>query len=210
MSSLYDAERVKRLARIQRSFSSAVRVGDEVAFGLKGDPEFPPEYRSNRPIGKVVRVKGVGTDAAAIRVKLNSGSTVNVMPYSLDPRNVWEFTDEHWPKVKRRFEPDEPETSAVTQSPSYGNSTVPKSEYDALLAKVEMLSSRFDREMAEAKDFNGALVASFSEMADEVRKVSNDDASFCRTFAREYKTMVNQQSPAQPSPYDSDAFSDSE
>ena len=217
MSELYKEDRVRRLARIQRSFCSCVRVGDEVEFGLAGDPLFPQEYRSSRPKGKVIRVKGVGTDGASLRVKLATGSVVDVMPYSLDPRRVWEFSDEFFPEVVKRNQKDPETTSETPNGPlmalekDYGN-MVPKSEYDTLLQKVDMLSSRLDKEGAENKNFNGAIVASFSEMANEVRKVAKDDITpFCDTFSKEYRTMV--ESGAAPkganSPFDSD-FSDSD
>ena len=213
MSELYDEDRVRRLARIQRSFSSCVRVGDEIAFGLVGDPLFPKEYRSNRPKGKVIRVKSVGTDGASIRVKLSSGSVVDVMPYNLDPRRLWEFTDDFFPAVVKRNQKSIDVTSKMPNNAAelaYG-SMVPKSDYDALLQKVNMLSCRLDKELQESKDFNGAIVASFSEMANEVRKVSNDEASFCNTFSKEYNNMIaSGGGPKQaPSPFDSD-FSDSD
>lgn len=217
MADLYEEDRVRRLARIQRSFSSCVRVGDEVEFGLAGDPLFPEEYRSSRPQGKVIRVKGVGTDGASIRVKLASGSVVDVMPYSLDPRRVWEFTDEFFPRVVKRNQssPEATTTTSLKDAPavpesSYGN-MVPKSDYEALLQKVDMLSSRLDKEVAESKNFNGAIVASFSEMANEVRKVSTDDTPFCNTFSKEYRSMVESGGgpKATNSPFDSD-FSDSD
>ena len=211
MSQIYDEDRVRRLSKIQRSFCSAVRVGDVVEFGLQGDPQFPEEYRSNRPAGKVIRVKGVGTDGASIRVKLNTGSVVDVMPYSLDPRRVWEFSDEHFPNVVKRNKPEgSTDVSPVPNfDANYGN-MVPKSEYEALLSKVEMLSNRLDKEVADNKNFNGAIVASFSEMANEVRKVSKEDTPFCNTFTTEYRQMVNSGAPPkQASPFDSD-FSDSD
>ena len=216
MSELYKEDRVRRLARIQRSFSSCVRVGDEVEFGLAGDPLFPQEYRNSRPKGKVIRVKGVGTDGASIRVKLTSGSVVDVMPYSLDPRRVWEFSDEFFPEVVKRNQKAPETMSEIPSGPpvaetGYGN-MVPKSEYESLLQKVNMLSTRLEKEVQENKNFNGAIVASFSEMANEVRKVAKDDTTpFCDTFSKEYRTMVESGGApeAKNSPFDSD-FSDSD
>jgi len=207
---------VNRLARIQRSFSSVVRVGDEVEFGLAGDPLFPEEYRSSRPRGKVIRVKGVGTDGASVRVKLASGSVVDVMPYSLDPRRVWEFTDEFFPQVLKRNETSSLEATTSTYKnasvpeSSYGN-MVPKSEYEALLQKVDMLSSRLDKEVQDNKNFSGAIVASFSEMANEVRTSSTKDMPFCNTFSKQYRDMVESGGVPKErnSPFESD-FSDSD
>ena len=215
MSELYNEDRVRRLARIQRSFSSCVRVGDQIEFGLAGDPLFPQEYRGNRPKGRVIRVKGVGTDGASIRVKLTSGSVVDVMPYSLDPRRVWEFTDEFFPQVVKRNQTNVESTTESSKneplpSPTYG-SMVPKSDYEALLKKVDILSSRLEKEVEESKNFNGAIVASFSEMANEVRKVSKEDTPFCNTFSDQYRSMVESGGvqKSMSSPFDSD-FSDSD
>ena len=210
MSELYEQDRVQRLSRIQRSFSSAVRTGDQIEFGLRGDPLFPPDYKSSRPQGRVMRVKGVGTDGASIRVRLTNGSVVDVMPYTLDPRRVWEFTDDHFQKVVERN--NVASLGTEREDPSYGNAkTVPKSEYDALLQKVELLSTRLDKEVRETKNFNGALVASFSEMADEVRKVSKEDTPFCNKFSTEYRSMVEAGDIKDvKSPFDSDFGSSSD
>ena len=206
MSELYSQDRVKRLSCIQRSFCTAVRVGDLVEFGLKGDPHFPDEYLVNRPTGKVIRVKRVGTDGASIRVKLTTGSVVDVMPYSLDPRRVWEFTDVHFPEVVKRTQPAEDDSS---DAPRVNDDHIPadmvrRSDYDNLLAKVDAISSRLEKESIENRNFNGAMVASFAEIA------NGSNTPFCKSFTEEYKTMI-EEGPLHKtaSPFDSD-FSDSD
>ena len=210
MAELYEASRVEKIGRIARRFSTAVRVGDEVEFGLMGDPEFPADYRSNRPGGKVIKVKNAGTDSASIRVRLTTGKSVDVMPHTVDPRRCWEFTDEHFPKVLARTQANS--SGGSSAAPKYGRgATVPRDSYEALLAKVDALSSRLDEEMRESRNFNGAMVASFNEMAGEVSKV-NPEAPFCKTFNSEYRGMMDKKPKAQhmASPFDSDFESDSD
>lgn len=206
MTELYDSDRVSRIGNIARRFSTAVRVGDEVAFGLVGDPSFPEDFKASRPMGRVTRVKGVGTDSASIRVRLKTGSVVDIMPHTIDPRRVWEFTDEHFPKVLARTRGGG--APAASTGKEYRNSA-PAGSYEALVAKVDALTVRLDEEIRENRNFSGALVASFNEMAGEVSKVS-PDSPFCKTFTNEYKGMMRASTePKTSSPFESD-FSDSD
>lgn len=205
MAELYDTDRVTRIGKIARRFATACRVGDEIEFGLKGDPAFPPEYESSRPTGKIIRVKNEGTDNASIRVRLTSGKVVDVMPHTVDPKRVWEFTDDTFPKVLARHT----RAPASEPAPAYRNSAEPGS-YEALLQKVEALQARLDDEIRENRSFNGALVSSLNEMAGEVSKV-NPNSAFCQTFTSEYSDMMRGRAlpPPEASPFDSD-FTDSD
>ena len=195
MATLYDSDRVRRLANVQRTFTTAVRVGDSLAFGIRGDPSFPPEYMEDRPTGVVKRVKNVGTCGASIRVKLDkSGKSIDVLPYQLDPRRIWEFTEECFPNVVKRSQPDAYDSSEPVDSHTYGrqSSNVPYSEYQALLQKVEILQSRLEKSEEDNASFNGAMVASITEMADEVRNGRDPkSAPFCHKFTETYKSYLH-------------------
>ena len=51
MTDLYEADRVSRIGAIAGRFATACRVGDEIAFGLKGDPSYPDDFHTSRPTG---------------------------------------------------------------------------------------------------------------------------------------------------------------
>lgn len=215
MSDLYSADRVAKISHICRKFATAVRVGDEIELGLLGDPEYPELYKKNRPKGIVTKVKGVGTDAASIRVRLTTGKLVDIMPHTLDPRRVWEFSDEHFSKVVARTRGENPNANdkpvdyGRVAKPAPVKDAVDKGTYSALVSKVDQLAARLSEEITESRSFNGALVATFNEMSKEIAKVS-PDSQFCRTFASEYESMAEKASvPKQSSPFDSD-FSDSD
>jgi hypothetical protein len=209
MADIYESDRVGRIGRIQRAFNTAVRVGDVVEFGINGDPQYPPTYRNARPTGKVIKVKGVNTDGATIRVKLDTGGTTEVHPYSLDPRKCWEF--KNFDQVLQRTRA----ANGITDAPEYGRAssdTVPRSEYDKLVQRVELLSQKLDTEAAATRDFSGAMVASFSEMANEVQnnfRSNSKETPFCDTFTKEYRSMVKTGKAPQTSAFDSD-FSDTD
>lgn len=202
MSEVFDTDRVSRIGKIARRFATACRVGDEIEFGLKGDPLFPPEYASSRPTGKIIKVKNEGTDSASLRVRLTTGRIVDVMPNTVDPKRVWEFTDDAFAKVLAR-------NRSAEQPPTEYRNSAATGSYEALLQKVEALQVRLDDEIRENRSFNGALVSSLNEMAGEVSKV-NPNSTFCKTFTSEYSGMMRgRDAPATSSPFDSD-FTDSD
>lgn len=204
----YHADRVQKLAHIQRTFSCVVRVGDVIEFGMRGDPLFPAEYHEKRPTGKVLRVKGVGTDGASIRVKLLNGVLVDVMPYNLDPRRVWEFTDEHYPTVLRRNQALRTDVAAEAVNSSAKN-VVDRSEYETLVAKVAELATMLDHERDRTQSCTTAMLHTISNVAGEVSKQSGTQAPFCDEVSRAYQQKTANLAPGMPSPFDSD-FSDSD
>tara|TARA_B100000683_G_scaffold277662_1_gene337782 strand:+ start:2292 stop:2933 length:642 start_codon:yes stop_codon:yes gene_type:complete len=204
----YDSDRVQRIGKIATKFASAVQVGDRIEFGMVGDPQYPAEYRSNRPCGVVTRVKNAGTDGASIRVRLDSGRIADIMPHTIDPRRVWEFSEEDFPKVRAR----ERAKAGLddTPPPTFRAQRVEPGSYEALLAKVDALATKLDEEIRDNRQFSGALVASLNEISGEVYR-SNPDSQFCKNFNDSYQTNIHDRPPskAAPSPFDSD-FDDSD
>ena len=210
MAGYYDESRVAKLKEIIPRFVSHARVGDNIEFGLRGDPYWPAEFDSTRPKGQIVRVKGVGTDHATIRVKTDKGAMVDIPAHNIDPRRVWEFDTPTFNRVLQRTQPVSENASNAGGS-NYRGSSINDGFAD-LRAKVDQLANRLDQEMKDNRSFNGALISSFNELAGEVSRSSPGDTPFSNTFTNEYRAMMdngNVTAKGAPSPFESD-FTDSD
>ena len=192
----YAPDRVSRLAEISTKFTSVARVGDEIHLGIEGDSEMPARYRgAGRPTGVITKIKNEGTDHATLRVRLRSGSTVDLHPYSIDGSRVWEYTPKAWENVLAR-------NGLAPDGPSSYRGSATNGELLAMRKEMADMSSKFNREMAEAKEFNSALVESIAAMTGEIVQ-ANPDAKYSAVFQREYKGQSRQMA-QEASLFDSD------
>jgi hypothetical protein len=178
MTSMYDSDRVNRLAEISTKFTTAARVGDEIQFGIDGDKHMPAKYRgTERPKGVITRIKNEGTPNATLRVQLEkSGRSIDVHPFSIDGGRVWEYTDKGWNKVMAR--------NGLGDATYKG--TAASNELTSLRQEMSAMSQKFESEMAAAKEFQSALVESIAAMTGEIVQ-TNPEAKYSSTFQREYK-----------------------
>lgn len=199
MSKLYDPDRVSRLAQISTRFHAHARVGDEVQLGIDGDDQMPAKYRGagNRPVGTIVGIKNEGTEDSTLRVQLTSGRNVTLLPHQLSGERVWEFTDRSWPNVLSRSQ------AGAQGDTAYRGAASKADDLSKLRQEMADMSQRFERELAEAKGFRGAIVESIASMTNEISQ-TNPDARFSRTFQEEYRGVHK----SNPSPFDSDYDSD--
>lgn len=192
MSRAYDPERVAKLADIMTKFTSHAQVGDEIYLGIAGDPEMPARYRgSERPKGVITKIKNEGSELATLRVRLDTGKTIDLPSHNIAGDRVWEFTDSAWEKVMSRNVADN----------SYRGSSTSNEDLSALRSDIASLANKYDREIAEAREFNNALVESIAQITGEVMQ-TNPDAKFSKVFQQEYKSMSKASKNA--SPFDSD------
>lgn len=196
-SKLYEPERLEKIGNIMSRFRSNAKVGDEIEFGLKGDPEFPKEYLKDRPYGRIIRVKAGGTDNASLKVRMNTGRVVVVPPHSVDKSRVWEFSDAHFPKVLERIERESP---TEYRGSDYGK----ESDYQLLIRKVNALSNQVTSVVEDRREFDRAVVESISAMSGELADV-NPHSSYASSFSKEFRSSHKES--VDPSPFDSD-FSD--
>lgn len=204
MEDYYNSDRVSKIKEILPRFTKHCRVGDRIMWGLKGDPYWPKIYDENRPAGVITRVKNVATEGATLRVRTDAGTVVDVPAYNVHPERVWEFEDTTFEKVLER---------SRAEDPSYRASKV-KSQNDGLddiREKLNMLSARMDKELHTSREFNGALISSFNELAGEVHRSSGipDSTPFAANFTKEYRSMMQNPNAKETKVFDSD-FSDSD
>ena len=187
MTSVYNSERVARLSQISTKFHAHAAVGDTIWLGIEGDDQMPARYRGDaRPRGTIIKIKNEGTENSTLRVQLDSGRQVDLHPYHLAGDRVWEFTDESWPKVLARSNPQE-----------YRSSRADGDDIASMRQQMQDMSQRFDREMAQAKHFNNALVESIAQITDEIQQ-TNKDAKFSKVFQQEYRQMTKQRRESSP------------
>lgn len=199
MTSVYDPERVSRLAQISTKFHAHAAPGDKIHLGIEGDDQMPAKYRGNRPTGTVVKVKNQGTEHSTLRVQLDgSNRQIDLHPFQIAGDRVWEFTEDTWPKVLARSNPDAAQRAYRGSS---GND-----EIASMRKQMAEMTHRFDKEMAEAKNFNNALVESMHQLTGEIVQV-NPNANFSKVFREEYKGMSRHR---EASPFDSDMESGDE
>lgn len=210
MAKLYDPERLSKIAEIMPRFNQHVRPGDEIALGLEGDPEFPKAFENDRPVGIVQKVKSLDDgETTSLRVQLQDGSTVDIMPHSIDPTRVWEFTNRSFQNVLRRsIEENAPEMLGNEEATYRG--AAEGDDMMSLRAQMNDMKVEFEREMKETRAFNNTLIATLHEMANDVCKMSaqnGDKSGFCSIFANEYEKMMGESSNSKV--FESD-FSDSD
>lgn len=189
MAGVYDPERVARLSQISTKFHAHAAVGDTILLGIEGDDHMPTKYRGARPQGTIVKIKKEGSPDSTLRVQLDSGKQVDLHPFHLAGDRVWEFTDASWANVLSR-------SSSKPQAQAYRGSG---DDMGTMRQQLSDMSQRFDREMAEAKSFNSALVESIAQLTGEIQQ-TNPNARFSKVFQEEYRGM----SRAHASPFDSD------
>ena len=204
MSEYFDPERVEKIKEIMPRFTKHCRVGDRIQFGLEGDTHYPEAFRTNRPAGVVTKIKNVNTPLATLRVRTDSGQVVDVPHSTVNPERLWDFEEKTFAKVLARTQP----ARAAGAEPTFRASAARNDGLDDLRAKVDQLNQRLDAELSSSRSFNGALIASFNELAGEVHKQGGDTTPFASSFTKEYRSMI--QDPVRsPAVFDSD-FSDSD
>ena len=200
----YDEERVSKLRDIVPRFNSHVRKGDKIAFGIKNDPFFPAKYKSNRPLGEVIKVKNPGPNAS-IRVRIDGkyGRTVDIAPHNIHPERLWEWQEDFFPTVLERTRP-------VAQKEATFRGPMPRMDdgFDELRAQVNALTARLESHTKEYRSLTGSMLDSFGTLASEVSSKNPDTADFAKAYHESYKAFKENggklpPSP-DPSPFDSD------
>ena len=204
---LYDKQRIDRISKIVPVFTTHAMVGDRIVFGLEGDPLFPRSYQTARPCGVITKIKNHGKPSATLRVRMDrNGKHVDIDCTNVGPDRLWEFEPGTYEKVVERSTPVE-ERESVKEHGG-GAAHVSLSTYDQLRERVETLACRLEAASLEDKNFRKAMVASMSELANELSNTTNgSEKSFSSQFAKEYKTMQQNNPDVPDKAFDSD-FSD--
>lgn len=184
MAELYDETRVKKLKAVMCKFNKIARVGDGILFGIMGDNQWPKSYSEYRPSGTIIKIKNEGTESATLRIKTDKGKIIDLSPHNLDAQKVWEFDPPTFANILERIKPVSKKEVQTYRNSSQGLGE----EYEELRTKIDSLAQKLEREISDNKEFNGAIISSLSELANEVSK-GNPEAEFAKTFNEEYRNM---------------------
>lgn len=182
---MYSPDRVRKISEIMPKFSEHVAVGDEIALGLEGDPAYPASYKSSRPVGIVTNVTKTEHTGVDLKVRLQDGHKVKVAAHSIDPRYVWEYTDNSFQKVLQR--------ATESREAQFNSTAIVKADPDindvsSLRDEIAQVKDMLQNEIRESRAFNNTVIASMNEIAADVCAV-NKDAEFCSVLHKEYAKM---------------------
>jgi len=203
-SEMYNAERIQKISEIMPRFNAHVQPGDNVLFGLQGDPCFPASFSHHRPSGVVQRVKSSGgsNENATIRVKMDNGQIKDIPFGSVNPEQVWEFSDLTFQKVlKRSIDANMPDDPL-----QYRGTAGDTAAIEQLRMEMQEMKDNMMAEREQSQNFNNALIATISEVATDVSSQCTD--GFCHVFKTEYAKMMTKGETYPPAFYSD--FSDSE
>lgn len=189
-ATIYDSDRIGKIAQIVPKFSELAQPGDTVDLGLMGDPSFPEKYRSSRPSGTVTRVEnnGQGRD---VHIKLSNGTSKIVSDTTIDPMSVWEFTDASFQNVLERQQPPKAYRGRADPAPAVN--------VEAIHTKLHSLASKLQQSDDSNVAFRNTVITTLSAVAKEVSELQSAGkyrggshaTTFCTTLAAEYSGMVN-------------------
>lgn len=202
MTSVFDPERVSRIAEISTKFHSHAQVGDEIVLGIQGDDQMPARYRNGdtRPMGVITNIRNAGRPDSVLTVKLESGPQVKLLPYQLGGDRIWEFSERSWPQVFKRSQ----QKSRHSEPEYRANSAVDGSEIEALRNQIEAMQTAYQRNSAEHNDFKNAMIDAISQLTSDIARASPDNAHFSNVFNSEFRSAKS----SMVEPFDSDYESD--
>lgn len=168
-------------------FSNVANVGDQVLMGLEGDPAFP--FKGQRPTAVVTKVSNKGGDDVNLTLKLSTGEEKIVNPYTIDPKSVWEFSDDTFTKVMERERAVQ--AKAMAAEKARAEPAVYRGTPNDMHAQISQLRKELAEERQLTRNFHNTYIASLHELANDVQSLDTTGKAcqFCRTFNSEYKKM---------------------
>lgn len=195
MTSIYDAERLDKIAQIVPQFSQVAEKGDTVMLGLEGDPSFPAKYRGDaRPTATIVDKEELD-DELHLTLKLSDGSTKRVSSSTISPYEVWEYTDTAFRDVMER---ETRKQEAINRAEASFRGVEEKEEEGNTKALISQLRAEIDTERSNMRSFQNTIITSLQEMAGDILKVDKavgggNRAEFSTIFRKEYNKMDQKQ-----------------
>lgn len=188
---VYDPERVSKISRIMPQFTKVARVGDRVAMGLEGDPDFPSEWKTgSRPMATVTNVVKQNGNSS-VELRLDNGSNKVINEYTIAPGEVWEPTDDTFASILKR-EQEAQQLNSRAEAPHVKEQTYRGDRHlQDMENEIKMLKAELDEEKRLVRSFQNTYIMTMKELANDVMQLdsSGQCANFCRTFSSEYDKM---------------------
>jgi hypothetical protein len=209
MTSIYDAERLDKIAQIVPQFSKVAEKGDTVMLGLEGDPSFPVKYRGDaRPTATIVD-KEEQDDELHITLKMSDGTTKRVSSWTISPYDVWEYTDAAFRDVMERETRKQEAINRAEASTFRGVEKV--EEKGDTKELIKQLRAEIDAERSNMRSFQNTIITSLQEMAGDILNIDKavgggNRAEFSTIFRKEYAKMDQKQLDPIESAYRASSF----
>ena len=175
--SLYDPSRVDKIGTIMTSFTGVAKPGDRVLMGLEGDPMFPQHWQKDRPTGVVY-----SNDGNQVVIDMDGGGRETYEAGMLNPKKVWEFSDDAFDKVIKR-ETDSYRGVATPAAAPQDPSPVPQPDYRGIIDTLERDLKRLNEKISS---FHTVYLTSLRELA---RDVTDGNCKFCKAYGEEFDSM---------------------
>ena len=190
-SQVYQQDRIDKISRIMPHFSKVAEVGDRVMMGLEGDPAYP--FGSERPLATVTGVKNNGDDVI-VNLRMDNGAEQSVSSMSINPKEVWEFTDDAFQKVMAREQRHAARAEAALAGPIVEPETLPDNRsVSEMQSQIDELKAELRAERDMTRNFHNVYIKTMHELASDVMKLDRDGdtCQFCKVFDKEYTKMQN-------------------
>lgn len=181
------------IAETMPQFLMYAQEGDEIVFGMDGDPE-NPYADSEAPMGIITEVEHNVDGPPTLTVLLQSGPRAGTHmvldPHSIDPMKLWSFSERSFPSVLERAMNMNSAKSSDDRVDVYRGSSGAHEEMRKLRQDVEKMKREYQEGAAEIRNFNNTVVATLNGFAEDMCQLGAGSSSFCNTFHTEYMSMV--------------------
>lgn len=195
-------DRISQLSEIVPKFNEYVKEGDVLLLGMEGDPLYPYD-QDNRPEVRVKRIlRDSDGNTEIVGRNMSTGRRVTIPKSNVDPKLLYEFSDDTFQKVIER---NMNKNSNSSEGLEYRGSPAPSMnngyDMEARLANYEQAFEEIAKELQETRQFNSNVVKTFKEVSKDVKRLDQyGDCKFCDLYLDEYRANLSQ----------SDSSSDSE
>ena len=159
---IYDNERVAHIRDMMPKVMDLAQPNDRIVMGLTGDPLLSKSARRHE-------ATVVSVNKHLMNVRMDDGSRRTLDSTSLNPENLFEFTEDSFKDVIRRSV----DPTVADHNNKYRGTQV---------SDVATLQK-------ELREFQESVVNTMGEMAKDISKMSNQKDSFSSVFAKEYRGL---------------------
>ena len=137
----------------------------------------------------ITNVQNNGDDFL-VQLRMKDGTEKTVSSMSINPRDVWEYTDTAFEKVMVR---EHENAGRAENSLAVTAITEDNGMLKNMQKQIESLKSELHEERETTRNFHNIYIKTMNEMASDMIKLDTDgqSCSFCHVFKNEFTKMQN-------------------